>query len=329
MNLLETLTQSVPNAGPKAQALFNDAEQKLQMLESSGSSRAVVIRQQLADAISKGQNPSGLIKGLDKIYYSSLSRAEKESASTGPAPKDSKGVAPEEALAQIENALNMGDERGIKLSDQEIKSAASFIEKGDLKGASKVAGKLTQRIEEAIKLQNEEEKETRTTQDGTQFSVGKKTGTIYSGGVPVSRGMQNTDSFNLFTGSKAVSTTPFIGQIEEVFPEKTTKSVSQLETVQPQPELYSQQTKPESDTGVPKTTQYIVNARELYKQGNVQGALDILNATDLPSVYGPLDASVLPDILGVQPKQPAPTATQQAPQPNKTSKGNQFQILSD
>lgn len=329
MNLLETLTQSVPNAGPKAQALFNDAEQKLQMLESSGSSRAGVIRQQLADAISKGQNPSGLIKGLDKIYYSSLSRAEKGAASTGPAPKESKGVAPEEALAQIESALNMGDERGIKLSDQEIKSAASFIEKGDLKGASNVAGKLTQRIEEAIKLQNEEEKETRTTQDGTQFSVGKKTGTIYSGGVPVSRGMQNTDSFNLFTGSKAVSTTPFIGQIEEVLPEKTTKSASQLETVQPQPELYGQQTQPENQQAIPKTTQYIAKARELYKQGDTQGAIDILNGTQLPSVYGEIDASVLPDILGVQPQQPTPTSAPQTPQPNQTSKGTRFQILPD
>jgi hypothetical protein len=264
----------------------------------------------------------------NQLHSAWLKETGKEE-STKTKSQKSTSVSPEEALAQIESALNMGDERGIKLSDQEIKSAASFIEKGDLNGASKVAGKLTQRIEEAIKLQNEEEKETRTTQDGTQFSVGKKTGTIYSGGVPVSRGMQNTDSFNLFTGSKAVSTTPFVGQIEAVLPEKTTKSVSQLETVQPQPELYSQQTKPESDTSVPKTTQYIVNARELYKQGNVQGALDILNATDLPSVYGPLDASVLPDILGVQPKQSAPTATQQAPQPNQTSKGTRFQILPD
>ena len=313
MNLLETLTQSVPNAGPKAQALFNDAEQKLQMLESSGSSRAGVIRQQLADAISKGQNPSGLIKGLDKIYYSSLSRAEKGLASTSPARKEAKGVAPEEALAQIENALNMGDERGIKLSDQEIKSAASFIEKGDLKGASKVAGKLTQRIEEAIKLQNEEEKETRTTQDGTQFSVGKKTGTIYSGGVPVSRGMQNTDSFNLFTGSKAVSTTPFVGQIEVALPEKTTKFVSQLETVQPQPELYGQQTEPEQMSALREKEAAFNEARALYYSGRNNEALSLINAA---GGKGMLGGDYTPDdlerVFGQKLQQPP--ANQTAPQ---------------
>ena len=307
MNLLETLTQVVPNAGPKTQALFNDAEQKLQMLESSGSNRAGIIRKQLADAISKGQNPSGLIKGLDRIYFSSLSRAEKSPSSS----KDKPQIAPEEAISQIENALNIGDERAIKLPDQVIKSAAFAYGKGDLKGAAKIAENLTERINTAIKLQDEEEKDIRTTAEGIQVAIGKKTGTVYTGGIPASRGRENTGSFNSFLAQQGVR--------EEMIPSniigdeaQSAPMVGELETVQPQPELYAQATKPESDTGIPKTTQYIVRARELYKQGNIQGALDILNATNLPSVYGELDENALRDILGVQPQ------TQPTPQPALT-----------
>lgn len=248
----------------------------------------------------------------NQLHSAWLKETGKEE-STKTKSQKSTSVAPEEALAQIESALNMGDERGIKLSDQEIKSAASFIEKGDLKGASKVAGKLTQRIEEAIKLQNEEEKETRTTQDGTQFSVGKKTGTIYSGGVPVSRGMQNTDSFNLFTGSKAVSTTPFVGQIEAVLPEKTTKSVSQLETVQPQPKLYSQQTQPEQMSALREKEAAFNEARTLYYSGRNNEALALINAAGGKGIMG---GDYTPDdlerVFGQKPQQPP--ANQTAPQ---------------
>lgn len=314
MNLLDTLIQKFPNAGPKNQALFNDAEQKLQLLEADNSTRAGAIRKQLADTISNGRNPSVLLKSLDKMYFSSLSRAEKSSSSSESKPS----IAPEEAISQIENALNIGDERAIKLPDQDIKSAAFAYGKGDLKGAAKIADKLVERIDTAIKLQDEEEKDVRTTAEGIQVAIGKKTGTVYTGGIPASRGRENTGSFNSFLAQQGVK--------EEMVPSNViggeaqpAPMVGELETVKPQPELYSQQTKPESDTGVPKTTQYIVNARELYKQGNVQGALDILNATDLPSVYGPLDASVLPDILGVQPQQPAPTA---APQPTQVPTEN-------
>lgn len=334
MNLLEVLTQSVPNAGPKAQALFNDAEQKLQMLEASGSDRAVIIRRQLSDAVSQGQNPSGLIKGLDKIYYSSLSRSEKSTTTGETKQKESKGVVPEEALIQIENALNLGDERGIKLPSQEIKSAAMAFGRGDLKTAAKVAGRLSKNIEDAMRLQNEEDKDIRTTAEGLQVALGKKTGTIYTGGVPASRGRENTDVFTSFLGEerkKDIATVPFAGSAMQALPEGFTPAteISQLETVQPRPELYAQPTKPEGETVLPKTTQYIVKARELYMNGDVQGALDILNATNLPSDYGPLDASNIADILGVQPQQVTPKPTQQVPQPNKTSKGTQFQIIPD
>lgn len=305
MNLLETLTQVVPNAGPKTQALFNDAEQKLQMLESSGSNRAGIIRQQLTDAISKGQNPSGLIKGLDKIYYSSLSRSEKSAITGDTRQKESKGVAPEEALIQIENALNLGDERGIKLPSQEIKSAAMALGRGDLKTAAKVAGRLSKNIEDAMKLQNEEDKDIRTTAEGLQVAVGKKTGTIYTGGVPASRGRENTDVFTLFLGEerkKDIATVPFAGSVMQVLPEGFTPvpEISQLETIQPRPELYAQATKPESESVIPRGMKYIEEARRLYKSGDVRKAIDTLVSSGLyPEYEGQINASTAAELLGI------------------------------
>lgn len=330
MNLLDTLIQKFPNAGPKNQALFNDAEQKLQLLEADNSTRAGAIRKQLADSISNGRNPSVLLKSLDKMYFSSLSRAEKSSSSSESKP----GIAPEEAISQIENALNIGDERAIKIPNQVIKSAALAYGKGDLKGAAKIAEDLAERINTAIKLQDEEEKDIRTTADGIQVAIGKKTGTVYTGGVPASRGRENTDVFTSFLGEerkKDIAAVPFAGSAMQALPEGFTPApeISQLETVQPQPELYTQPTKPEGETGLPKTTEYIAKARELYMNGDLQGAFDILNATNLPSVYGPIDAKNIVDIIGVQPEQVAPASEPQPAQPNKTKKGTSFQILPD
>jgi len=330
MNLLDTLIQKFPNAGPKNQALFNDAEQKLQLLEADNSTRAGAIRKQLADSISNGRNPSVLLKSLDKMYFSSLSRAEKGSSSSESKPS----IAPEEAISQIENALNIGDERAIKIPNQVIKSAALAYGKGDLKGAAKIAEDLAERINTAIKLQDEEEKDIRTTAEGIQVAIGKKTGTVYTGGVPASRGRENTDVFTSFLGEerkKDIAAVPFAGSAMQALPEGFTPApeISQLETVQPQPELYTQPTKPEGETGLPKTTEYIAKARELYMNGDLQGAFDILNATNLPSVYGPIDAKNIVDIIGVQPEQVAPASEPQPAQPNKTKKGTSFQILPD
>lgn len=310
MNLLDALIQKFPNAGPKNQALFNDAEQKLQLLEADNSTRAGAIRKQLADTISNGRNPSLLLKSLDKMYFSSLSRAEKSSSSSDSKPS----IAPEEAMSQIENALNIGDERAIKLPDQDIKSAAFAYGKGDLKGAAKIADKLVERINTAIKLQDEEEKDIRTTAEGIQVAIGKKTGTVYTGGIPASRGRENTGSFNSFLAQQGVK--------EEMIPSniiggeaQPAPMIGELETVQPQPELYTQQTKPEQMSALREKEAAFNEARALYYSGRNNEALALINAAGgkgfMGGDYTPDD---LERVFGQRPQQP-PTdqATPQRP----------------
>ena len=321
---------------PKGTRAYSDAVEASKAIEAAREAGQTDIADAKAAVLDtlfdQFQQSKGDPKAVKKIE-SAFASATRDAISFGreflkDSPSSKSKINEKNVALEIENALNIADERAIKLSDQEIKSIAFAYGKGDLKGAAKIANKLVERIDTAIKLQDEEEKDVRTTAEGIQVAVGKKTGTIYTGGVPASRGRENTGSFNSFLAQQGVK--------EEMIPSNViggeaqpAPMVGELETVQPQPELYSQQTRPESDTGIPKTTQYIVRARELYKQGNVQGALDILNATNLPSVYGELNEDSLRDILGVQPQQPAPTAAPQAPQPNQTSKGTRFQILPD
>ena len=321
---------------PKGTRAYSDALEASKAIEAAREAGQTDIADAKAAVLDtlfdQFQQSKGNPKAVKKIE-SAFASATRDAISFGreflkDSPSSKSKINEKNVALEIENALNIADERAIKLSDQDIKSAAFAYGKGDLKGAAKIANKLVERIDTAIKLQDEEEKDVRTTAEGIQVAIGKKTGTVYTGGIPASRGRENTGSFNSFLAQQGVK--------EEMVPSNViggeaqpAPMVGELETVQPQPELYGQQTRPESDTGVPKTTQYIVRARELYKQGNVQGALDILNATNLPSVYGELNEDSLRDILGVQPQQPTPTETPQASQPNQTSKGTRFQILPD
>ena len=251
---------------------------------------------------------------------SQLFAFQKKASIPKPKPKESEPdkIAPENALMQIENALNMGDERGIKLSDQDIKSAAFAYGKGDLKGAAKIANKLVERIDTAIKLQDEEEKDVRTTAEGIQVAIGKKTGTVYTGGIPASRGRQNTESFSSFLGEKRkedIATIPGVGAITQALPEGFTPApeISQLETIKPQPELYSQQTKPEQMSALREKEAAFNEARALYYSGKNNEALALINAAGgkgfMGGDYTPDD---LERVFGQKPQQPP--ANQTAPQ---------------
>jgi len=296
-SLQEILSET---ANQKSRSAVAQAETAIEIMRKSGyPDQADEFENRIRNAITN-KNVAAFDGSIKQLF------AFQKKAPIATPETNKKEVAPEEAIIQIENALNIGDERGIKLSDQDIKSAALAYGKGDLKEAAKIANKLVERIGTAIKLQEEEEKEIRTA-NGIQVAIGKKTGTVYTGGVPASRGRQNTGSFNSFLAQQGVREKMIPSNVigGEVQP---APMVSELETVQPQPELYAQSTKPESETGVPKATQYIVKARESYINGDIQGAIDILNGTNLPSFYGePIDKDNIADVLGLKPLEPNST----------------------
>ena len=316
MNLLEVLTQSIPNAGPKAQASFNDAEQKLQMLEAGGSNRAGVIRQQLASAISSGANPFELFKALDKMYYSSLSKSESGSAASTEKPK----INEENAAFEIERALNIGDERGLVLPASDVKFAAEAIAKGDNKKAADYATRLSSRIESLIKQQDEESKTLVKTPGGEQFSIGDKTGTMYKAGIPVSRGQENTGMFNVFS-SKAFEPTKEVGAsipiIGAVAQEVQAPSVEAIETVRPAPEVYGVEVTPAKMTSMQEKEQAFKRARELYNSGDDAGAIDLMNAAGGKGMLGPFMTEDLSMVFGERAAQQKPEPPTQTPATNK------------
>ena len=158
----------------------------------------------------------------------------------------------------------------------------------------------------------------RTTAEGIQVAVGKKTGTIYTGGVPASRGRQNTESFSSFLGEKRkedIATIPGVGAITQALPEGFTPApeISQLETIKPQPELYGQQTRPEQMSTLREKEAAFNEARALYYSGKNNEALALINAAGgkgfMGGDYTPDD---LERVFGQKPQQPP--ANQTAPQ---------------
>ena len=313
---------------PKGTRAYSDALEASKAIEAAREAGQTDIADAKAAVLDtlfdQFQQSKGNPKAVKKIE-SAFASATRDAISFGrkflkDSPSSKSKINEKNVALEIENALNIADERAIKLSDQDIKSAAFAYGKGDLKGAAKIANKLVERIDTAIKLQDEEEKDMRTTAEGIQVAVGKKTGTIYTGGVPASRGRQNTESFSSFLGEKRkedIATIPGVGAITQALPEGFTPApeISQLETIKPQPELYSQQTRPEQMSALREKEAAFNEARALYYSGKNNEALALINAAGgkgfMGGDYTPGD---LERVFGQRPQQP-PTdqATPQRP----------------
>ena len=305
---------------PKGTRAYSDALEASKAIEAAREAGQTDIADAKAAVLDtlfdQFQQSKGNPKAVKKIE-SAFASATRDAISFGreflkDSPSSKSKINEKNVALEIENALNIADERAIKLSDQDIKSAAFAYGKGDLKGAAKIANKLVERIDTAIKLQDEEEKDMRTTAEGIQVAVGKKTGTIYTGGVPASRGRENTGSFNSFLAQQGVK--------EEMIPSniiggetQPAPMVGELETVQPQPELYSQQTKPEQMSALREKEAAFNEARALYYSGRNNEALALMNAA---GGKGMLGGDYTPDdlerVFGQKPQQPP--ANQTAPQ---------------
>lgn len=305
---------------PKGTRAYSDALEASKAIEAAreaGQTEIADAKAAVLDTLfDQFQQSKGNPKAVKKIE-SAFASATKDAISFGreflkDSPSSKSKINEKNVALEIENALNIADERAIKLSDQDIKSAAFAYGKGDLKGAAKIANKLVERIDTAIKLQDEEEKDVRTTAEGIQVAIGKKTGTVYTGGIPASRGRENTGSFNSFLAQQGVK--------EEMVPSnviggeaKPAPMVGELETVQPQPELYSQQTRPEQMSALREKEAAFNEARALYYSGKNNEALALINAAGgkgfMGGDYTPDD---LERVFGQKPQQPP--ANQTAPQ---------------
>jgi hypothetical protein len=224
----------------------------------------------------------------------------------------------EELAMRIQDSIALADERGIDLPNSDLSRLSSLVAKGDTKKASQQLAKVSSFIDKSLAIQTEEEKKPKVLADGTQIEIGSKSGTRYMGGQPVSKGAINSDVFNSMYQKEPKAETeamgvPFVSQAPVALGQ--TYDVAPVEGVVAQPEVYAQATKPEGETGVPKATQYIVKARELLMNGKVQDAVDVLNGTNLASVYGGIDDKNVYVILGIEPPQVPPPPTSQTPNP--------------
>jgi hypothetical protein len=92
--------------------------------------------------------------------------------------------------------LQLGEENNIRVSPSLIENAFRAELAGDEGKAFNVLKSIEQEVQKGRDMQAEEEKENVTLADGSQISRGKKSGTLYRNGVPVSQGAINTGTYN-------------------------------------------------------------------------------------------------------------------------------------
>ena len=113
---------------------------------------------------------------------------------------DAEPVEPKPAFGEISNSiqslLQLGEENNIRVSPSLIENAFRAELAGDEGKAFNVLKSIEQEVQKGRDMQADEEKENVTLADGSQISRGKKSGTLYRNGVPVSQGAINTGTYN-------------------------------------------------------------------------------------------------------------------------------------
>ena len=203
---------------------------------------------------------------------------------------DKEPVEPRPAFGEISNSiqslLQLGEENNIRVSPSLIENAFRAELAGDEGKAFNVLKSIEQEVQKGRDMQAEEEKENVTLADGSQISRGKKSGTLYRNGVPVSQGAINTGTYN-----KIVESITGVGGEEQALQSKPSIAFTAS------PETYAQEVQAE-DT-LSEKRKLFEKARESYRSGNDDEALSILFSLGAKNFLGEsYTAADLQDIFG-------------------------------
>jgi len=294
MELIEILNQSIPNAGPKARAAIAEADRKLSILSGSDPKRATALKDQAIKQISSRDNGIQFtLADISKLHGSSLGRAETQSES---------GQGEEQMARSIEQLVNIADSRNISIPPAILKSAANAYVSKNKDKISSSENNISKFIDDAIKIQQNEQKSQVELGDGSLVLVGSQSGTRYDNtGAPIPSGNRN-EQFLISSASEAYSPRtkevmsmmgggndlvggPTIGAPMESMPE-----------VIASPESYvSAQKLKESEDVITRDIRRNAEAYELYKKGDRIGALNILRALKTQDVLGGITDASLDD----------------------------------
>ena len=126
MDFVQLLNQSVPNAKPSAQKSILDAQRRLEMLRAKNPQEAEVYSAQLADAISRKEDPRSILEGIGKSYGMSLGKPPTKDESSQPQEMAKKQATSAAAIANINSLVERSAKSGNQVNPELIDSIVNL-----------------------------------------------------------------------------------------------------------------------------------------------------------------------------------------------------------
>lgn len=208
------------------------------------------------------------LKGLDDIYQANLKSAPKEK---GP-------ELPSNLGQSIVDIMQMSEARNIALNPASIRDAATAMQSGDENAMARIYSEFSNDYKSRLEQQDKEKKTLQTLADGTSVLIGETTGTRYTtSGLPISPDAINTNVFNMSVFDKVADPN---AQQAMTIPSDTGVAFNR-EVYQAAPIAEAEGLSPREEK-----LQMFRKARELYAEGNLTEAADLLNASGAQGLFG-------------------------------------------
>ena len=246
------------------------AENQISVLRNRGLNDDADMFESSIRAAIQSKDPSIMssLKGLDDIYQANLKSAPKEK---GP-------ELPSNLGQSIVDIMQMSEARNIALNPASIRDAATAMQSGDENAMARIYSEFSNDYKSRLEQQDKEKKTLQTLADGTSVLIGETTGTRYTtSGLPISPDAINTNVFNMSVFDKVAD--PNVQQAMTI-PSDTGVAFNR-EVYQAAPIAEAEGLSPREEK-----LQMFRKARELYAEGNLTEAADLLNASGAQGLFG-------------------------------------------
>jgi hypothetical protein len=242
---------------------------------------------------------------INRLHGSSLGRAESQSEETG-----SKG----QIANSIEQLVNIADSRNIAIPPAILKGAANAFATKDAESLAASSASIAKLVDDAIKIQQNEQKAPVELGDGSVAIIGAQSGTRYDNtGTPIASGNRNEQ---MFISSAAESYSPksqnvmaIMGGGGDLIGPSISAPMESMPDVNADPSAYAEMQQPEEDVRA-RDIRLNTEAYELYKKGDRVGALMKLRGLKARDMMGGMTDDSLDDYFRqVNPEETAPPAS--------------------
>lgn len=231
-------------------------------------------------------------KDIDSLraYSGQLMALSKENLKV---PSDARKSSSQNVARSIEQLVSVADSRNIAIPPADLNAAARAFANKDQKSLSRIAGTISNLIDEGMKIQQNEQKQQVQLEDGSVALIGSQSGTRYDNTLrPIPTGEKNTQMFTSLASdayspkSKDVMSA-MLGGSDLVGSSVIGAPMQVQPDIEANPEAYkAAQKAKETDDAIARRVRYNEEAKLLYDKGDRQGALNLLRALGAKDVGG-------------------------------------------